>query len=199
MKPFPAILWLIAASTIAGAVDRDWQTGAWARPAPAAAGTARGAAARPQAYAIETAVVRLELQDTNPPASRRTLGVKIGSPVKFVVEADTVYVLDVGEVEYALHLARTVRKPAAPPAAPSYNAFGTGHSIKTVTEEGKFITLEDGSLWEIDPRGWYIASEWQPLAGIGVRRAREENGFAYEIDNLDADEGVLAKYVVRPR
>ena len=198
MKSFPLVLWLIAAPTIAGAADRDWQTGSWARPAPAAAGTARGAAARPQTYAIETNAVRLELQDTHPPASRRTLAVKIGSPVKFVVEADTVYVLDVGEVEYALHLSRTVRKPAAPPPVASYNAFGTGHSIKTVTEAGKFVTLEDGSVWEIDPRGWYITSEWQPQAGIGVRRAREENGFAYEIDNLDADEGVLAKYLPRP-
>lgn len=198
MTSFPLVLWLIAASAIAGAADRDWQTGSWARPTPAAAGAARGAAARPQTYAIETAAVRLELQDTHPPASRRTLAVKIGSPVKFVVEADTVYVLDVGEVEYALHLARTVRKPAVPQPVASYNAFGTGHFIKTVTEAGKFVTLEDGSVWEIDPRGWYITSEWQPMAGIGVRRAREENGFAYEIDNLDADEGVPAKYLARP-
>jgi hypothetical protein len=197
MKSLPVILWLIAAPALAGASDRDWQTGTWARPAPAAARAARGPAARPQTYAIETAALRLELQDTHSPASRRTLAVTIGAAVRFVVDAETVYVLDVGDVEYALHLARTVRKPAAPRPAASYNAFGTGHSIKTVTEGGKFVALEDGSIWEIDPRGWYIAAEWQPQAGIGVRRAREENGFAYEIDNLDADEGVLAKYVPR--
>ena len=49
----------------------------------------------------------------------------------------------------------------------------------------------------MDPRGWYLTVEWQPQAGAGVRRARPENGFAYEIQNLDADEGVLAKLVPR--
>jgi hypothetical protein len=194
MHSFPVVLWL-AASTIAGAIDREWQPGTWARPVAASAATA--GAARPPAYAIETPALRLELQDTHPAASRRALAAKTGSPVKFAVDADTVYVLVEGDVEYALHLVRSARKPAVAPPAPVYNAFGAGHAVRTVTDEGKFVTLEDGSVWEVDPRGWYITVRWQPQAGIAVRRAREENGFAYEIDNLDEDEGVLAKYLPR--
>jgi len=198
MKSFLIVFGLIVAATSA---DREWQVGQWARPAPAAAAPARGArgatAVRPPSYAIETDASRFELQDTHPPAARRVVPARVETAVRFAVEGDTVYVVIGGDVEYALHLVKTVQKAAATPPAASYNGFGGGHFIKSVTEDGKYVTLEDGSVWEMDPRGWYLTVEWQPQAGAGVRRARPENGFAYEIQNLDADEGVLAKLVPR--
>ena len=202
MKSFLVTLCFLGASALTTAADREWQAGEWARPAPAATAPARGArgltVVPPPRYAIETSAVRWELEDTHPPAERRVVAARVGTAVRFAVENDTVYVVGPTGNEYALHLARTVQKTTAAAApAPVYSAFGGGHSIKAVTEGGKFVTLEDGSVWEVDPRGWYITVEWQPQAGITVRRAREENGFGSELDNLDTDDGVLVKLVSR--
>jgi len=201
MKPFLIAFAFVTAFVAARAADREWQVGQWARPAPAPAAApsapARGSAARPPSYAIETDAVRLELQDTHPPAERRVVAARVDTPVRFAVEGDTVYVVIGGDIEYALHVAKTIQKSPAKPVAADYNAFGGGHFIKTVSQDGKLVTLEDGSVWEVDPRGWYLTLEWQPQALISVRRARAENGFAYEVQNLDVDEGVLAKYVPR--
>ena len=76
-----------------------------------------------------------------------------------------------------------------------YSAFGGGHVLKEVREEGRYLTLEDGSRWEIDPDVWFQTVDWQPQAQITVRHTREEDGFSYEIDNTDEDEGALAKYL----
>src|SRR5262245_46031139 len=152
MKSFFIVLGLLTAFA---AADREWQVGQWARPAPAPATPARGVV-RPPSYAIETDAMRFELQDTHPPAARRVVAARVDTPVRFAVEGDTVYVVIGGDVEYALHVAKTVQKAAPKPAVADYNAFGGGHFIKAVTEGGKFVTLEDGSIWEMDPRGWYL-------------------------------------------
>ncbi len=203
MRSFLAIAGLVAATSVLHGVDHDWQVGTWARPAPPPAAPARGAngasPARPPNYAIETNSVRLELLDPHPPAARRVVAARVGTPARFALEGDTVYVVIGGDIEYTLHVEKTLPRPqtAAATAAAAYNAFGPGHSLTSVTEGGKFVTLEDGSSWEVDPRGWYVSVEWQPQAGVVVRRAPEENGFNVEIQNLDVDEGVLARYVRR--
>lgn len=81
---------------------------------------------------------------------------------------------------------------------PDYNAIGPGHYLRAVTEDGHFVTLEDASRWEIDSRVRFRTMEWQVDEGIAVRRAAPDNGFRYEIDNIDRDNGVLAKYLGRP-
>jgi len=83
-----------------------------------------------------------------------------------------------------------------------YASAGSGHYIKAVGPDGQSVTLEDGSVWEIDPRSRFFTVHWQPLEGITVRRiasdtARQstgEPGFNYEIDNIDQDDGALARY-----
>ena len=79
----------------------------------------------------------------------------------------------------------------------TYAAIGGGHYVKSVSSGGDLVTLEDGSTWEIHPRLQFQVTAWEPSAGIAVRRAQPEYGFAYEMTNLDADEGVAARY--RPR
>lgn len=78
---------------------------------------------------------------------------------------------------------------------PRYPAPGPGHFIKENRDHGHFLLLEDKSLWEIDPRSRYRTAEWQELEGISVRFADGEPPYAYELSNVDRDEGVTARWV----
>jgi hypothetical protein len=80
------------------------------------------------------------------------------------------------------------------PAAPlAYEATGGGHLLRTVTGEGRYVTLEDGSRWEVIPDDWFQSVDWQPDASITVRILRGRDGFDYQLINTADDEGVLAK------
>jgi hypothetical protein len=99
----------------------------------------------------------------------------------------------------AFTIALPQTKPSAPPAPPDgvqqYTAYGGGHLLKEVREHGRFLTLEDGSRWEVDPDVRFQTADWQLEAQITVRQASEKSGYAYELDNTDEDEGALAKYL----
>ncbi|MBI3400909.1 MAG: hypothetical protein HY048_05765 [Acidobacteria bacterium] len=92
--------------------------------------------------------------------------------------------------------AAPVRTPAAV-AAPAYAALGGGHLLRAVTDEGRYLTLEDGSVWEVEPGVRFQTAEWQLDAPITVRTGRGENGYTYEVVNTQDDEGAMAKYVAR--
>lgn len=158
------------------AVDRQWQSGTW------------GTALDERTYTILSDASRLELEDV-PPGDRRALAVTAGAAVKFAVEKDDVFVVDRAGAEHKLHLMRQVSL--------AYTGVGGGHYLKTVDPEGQTLMLEDGSIWEIDPRSHYFTARWQPLEGIAVRRADPDNGFNYEIDNTDQDNGALARFSPR--
>jgi hypothetical protein len=85
-------------------------------------------------------------------------------------------------------------KPAAPAAA-SYDAPGSGHLLREVAENGRFIALEDGSRWEIHPRDRFRTIDWEPDSGISVRTTRDDDGYGYgyEIVNTSLDDGALAR------
>jgi hypothetical protein len=79
----------------------------------------------------------------------------------------------------------------------NYTGIGAGHYVRSVAEKGQFVTLEDGSRWEIDPRDRYRTVDWQADEGITVRRAQGEEGYDYELDNTDRDDGAYARYLIR--
>ena len=81
-------------------------------------------------------------------------------------------------------------KPAPPL---TYEAVGGGHLLRTVAGEGRYITLEDGSRWDVIPEEWFTSVGWQPQAAMTVRVARGRDGFDYQLVNTNDDEGVLAK------
>jgi hypothetical protein len=93
------------------------------------------------------------------------------------------------------------RSASAPPAAaaPSYTALGGGHLLRSVSEDGRYVTLEDGSLWEIEPSVRFQTAEWQPQAPISVRTGRGMDGYTYEIVNTQDDEGAMARFIPRPQ
>jgi len=94
----------------------------------------------------------------------------------------------------------TARKPAlepatAPAAQRAYSALGGGHFIRAVNDDGQYVTLEDGSVWEIEPSVRFQTADWQLQAAVTVRRATPDGPFTYELDNTQDDEGALARYV----
>jgi hypothetical protein len=80
-------------------------------------------------------------------------------------------------------------------AEASYTALGGGHFIRAVNDDGQYVTLEDGSVWEIDPTVRFQTMDWQLQAAVTVRRANGAGAFRYELDNTQDDEGALARYV----
>ena len=85
---------------------------------------------------------------------------------------------------------------AAPPE-PSYSALGSGHLLRAVTPDGRFVTLEDGSRWEIHPRDRFQTESWDVNDNIAVRTTRPDEGYAFEIVNTQTDEGALARMAPR--
>ena len=177
---FVLIALLITAAASGRAAEREWQTGKWAKPMVVArVGTPY------RNYAIETDLFRLDLQETIA-RGRQAIVATADAPVTFAIETNTIYIKE-GDTERALRLIKKTEK------LKNYSATGGGHFIKALASAGLMITLEDGSVWEIDPRGQYRSAEWQAMQGVSVRPIREENGFNYELGNTDVDEAVLAR------
>ena len=177
MRSFPLIAFTLAAlaltASIASGAERRWQSGFWREPGDT------------RSYIITTLTVRLHLEDLES-SGTRALSAVPDTTVKVAVEADRVFVLDAKNQERELKLIRQVNL--------NYTGAGGGHYVKAVGREGLRVTLEDNSVWELDPRSQYLTADWQPYENISVRRAQPEDGFNYEIDNTDRDNGALARY-----
>jgi hypothetical protein len=190
-----AVLLVLFAAVAGGrAADREWQSGSWGK----AAAPAPGAASR--TYTIETDRFTLSVQA----ATREgpVAGATLGSPVSFAIEKNIVYVRQ-GQGERALRLVKRIEK------FKSYSAPGGGHYIKAVSDDGLTLTLEDGSIWELDPRQQYRTAHWQPLAGITVSHIDSaslvismmrdvQSEFDYFLNNTVEDEGTLGRLVSGP-
>ena len=81
---------------------------------------------------------------------------------------------------------------------PRYPGIGPGHYITAVREDGRFITLEDKSQWEIAEADRHKTIAWQEMEGISIRYAGGTDAFRYEIDDIERDEGASARWV-RPQ
>jgi hypothetical protein len=93
------------------------------------------------------------------------------------------------------HPPAAVSAPAASAKTAAYTGLGGGHLLRTVSDDGRYVTLEDGSVWEIEPGVRFQTMDWQPQAPITVRTTRGMDGYDYEIVNTQDDEGAMAKFV----
>lgn len=181
MRQFLGVILLLCVAIDGRAADREWQTGVWATPAAPARADAQSRTA-----AIETDRFRLDLQ-VPLTGAEQPLTIKPGAPVTFAVDGDTVYVRQ-GNAERACRLVkRTERRK-------TYGAPGAGHYIKDIVNEGLTVTLEDGSVWAIDPTEQYSTRDWQVFAGIAVSQL-EPGDFDYMLNNTDDDEGAPARLI----
>ena len=207
-RPLATLVALLAMAALVRAAERHWQTGTWGESSterrmidfgPGRSGfgpptpTMR-AVADVRTFVIETDALRFELSDTVS-VGRRSFEITVGTPVVFAVDKSTVYIRDSAGIERKLRLVKKTPKPRAAASTAVYTALGGGHLLRAVTGAGEFLTLEDGSVWQVDPKARFQTRQWEPGAGISVRRADGENGFAYELQNIDADEGAAARYV----
>ena len=82
-----------------------------------------------------------------------------------------------------------------------YSQAGSGHYIEEIRDEGVYVVLEDGSLWEVASDFRFRTVHWQPLEEITVRSYGREsyNGYSYELLNSERDEGAPANHMVVKR
>ena len=79
-----------------------------------------------------------------------------------------------------------------------YTGVGNGHWIKTKSDNGAFVTLEDGSLWEINSIDRIDTSLWLPITDITVILSHDPIGdYKYELIDTEGGEKALSKYVGR--
>jgi hypothetical protein len=76
-----------------------------------------------------------------------------------------------------------------------YAGVGGGHWIQKNVESGKYIILEDGSIWEIDPLEKIDSMLWLPISEITVIESSSGSpGFNYLLINTDDGGEAHAKY-----
>src|SRR5438309_1978292 len=138
-----------------------------------------------------------------PPAPRALV---VDAPARDGVRMSRAFVVLVASLTLASGCSAThkpalapANRPAAEPAGkpalqPAYAALGGGHFIRSVSDDGRYVTLEDGSVWEIEPSVRFQTVDWQLQAAVTVRRANADGPFTYELDNTQDDEGALARY-----
>ena len=182
MRTLFVALAVVGATIAALAAPHEWQAGRWVTPLAAASGRSID-----HTYAIGTDQFILDVQETLE-RGRKPLAATLDAAVSFALEDDVVYVRE-GREERALHLI------GRRPKLKTYSAAGPGHYIRMVGDGGLTVTLEDGSVWDLDPSAQDRTAHWQPLAGIIVTSEGDqiENGFNYFLNNSDDDEGALAK------
>ena len=91
---------------------------------------------------------------------------------------------------------RILRVATEPTDSGRYGGTGSGHWIKEVSGNGAYITLEDGSLWEVNEIDRVDTSIWLAVTNITVLTSKEPIGqFRYELLNTDDGEKALARYL----
>lgn len=156
----------------AHAAPRTWHTGTWAGRTDA------------QGYVIDGA---RDLVSTGPAVAGDNLAATDDAEVRYVVEHQTVVVLDGEGREHTLPL-----RDIAPKFSSDYSAAGSGHYVKAVSKGGRIVTLEDNSRWEVEARMAFVVAEWEADDLITVRRHAGDEDYAFTLDNTSRDDGVAA-------
>jgi hypothetical protein len=107
--------------------------------------------------------------------------------------------------EYTVKLIQLAQRPDKPApsaslgagtAAPTYTGASAGHWIRSKANNGDMITLEDGSIWEINPIDRIDTVLWLPITNITVLKASQPVGdYQYLLVNKDDGEKALAKFL----
>ncbi len=78
----------------------------------------------------------------------------------------------------------------------SYFGVGARHWISEKSDNGAFITLEDGSFWEINVLDQIDTALWLPITNITVLESRSAIGdYKYELTNTEDGEKAVARYL----
>ncbi len=69
--------------------------------------------------------------------------------------------------------------------------------LRSVSPDGRYLTLEDGSRWEIGVADRFQTADWEVDAAMTVSASHGENGSDCHLLNTTADESVAARFVPR--
>jgi hypothetical protein len=107
----------------------------------------------------------------------------------------TDYTVKVAKIIQASN-ASTPNASTSNPSTPTYGAIGKGHWIQSTSSGGAMITLEDGSIWEVNPIDRVDTMLWLPVTDITVFRATSPVAdYKYLLVNTEDGEKALAKYI----
>ena len=82
-----------------------------------------------------------------------------------------------------------------PAAGGVYSDPGGGHWITENSDDGSVLTLEDGSLWLVDPVDRADTAVWVASTDIVVRDTSPDGEYDYTLVNTDDSETAHAKYL----
>ncbi len=68
----------------------------------------------------------------------------------------------------------------------------TSYSITSITSGGQFVTLSDGSVWQIEPSARYMAQGWSSGQTVFVFHQKEATGQPYRLFNGTTARSVVA-------
>jgi len=97
-----------------------------------------------------------------------------------------------------LQYAQGSEKPTTSSSGSSnnYTGSGGGHWIKSKSNNGSMIVLEDGSMWEINSLDQIDTALWLPITNITILKASQPVGdYKYTLVNKDDGEKALAKFL----
>lgn len=123
----------------------------------------------------------------------RVVAENLGCTVQY--EGGAVYITRPGEGggrrgSLSEALARNAHPPV-PRSAPVYLGSGDEHWIDSVSDGGRIIILEDGSVWEVSPVDQVTSSIWLPVSDVVV--VASSGFYPYRIINKDDGESVEAR------
>jgi hypothetical protein len=107
-------------------------------------------------------------------------------------------VLDQWLSEYTLQVMQFAQgSPRPANAGPaSYAGSSGGHWIRSKADNGAIITLEDGSMWEVNSLDRINTTLWLPVTNVTILKANQPVGeYRYTLINTDDGEKALAKYL----
>jgi hypothetical protein len=83
---------------------------------------------------------------------------------------------------------------ARPEPGKPYGGQPDGHSVQSVASEGRYVELEDESLWEVAETERDASAEWEASAEISVEE-NQPGPFPYKLINHSNNESVLVRLV----
>jgi hypothetical protein len=77
-----------------------------------------------------------------------------------------------------------------------YVATGSGHWLTESVSDGAILTLEDGSVWRVNPMDRVDTALWLPVSNVTVLE-RPDSPVSYLLVNTDDDEKAVACFLGR--
>ncbi len=87
---------------------------------------------------------------------------------------------------------------AKKPSKDVSQAFSKNEQITKIANDGQFITLSDGSSWQVEPSARYMAQGWSKGDSVFVVQVKNSTGSPYELYNGTTSRSVFVSKIKSP-